>query len=61
MRIEISEKKEPSPYVLIRKNLEALLSRNVYYQLIEEAEMDDKRKELYLLSSNKRFSLGHFE
>ena len=61
MRIEISEKKEPSPYILVRKNIEALLTRNVYYQLVEEAEMDDKKKELYLLSSSKRFSLGVFE
>ena len=29
---------EPSPYVLVRKNLEALLSRNVYYALIDKSE-----------------------
>ena len=58
MRIELSNTNEPSPYVLVRKNLEALLSRNVFYQLVEEAEMDDKKKELFLMSSNYRFSLG---
>ena len=29
---------EPSPYVLVRKNLEGLLSRNVYYALIDRSE-----------------------
>ena len=29
---------EPSPYVLVRKNLEALISRNVYYKLIDLGE-----------------------
>ena len=29
---------EPSPYVLVRKNLEGLLSRNVYYSLIDLCE-----------------------
>ncbi len=29
---------EPSPYVLVRKNLEGLLSRNVYYGLIDLCE-----------------------
>lgn len=29
---------EPSPYVLIRKNLEGLIQRNVYYELVEMAE-----------------------
>tara|TARA_Y100000816_G_scaffold77709_1_gene52729 strand:- start:629 stop:1186 length:558 start_codon:yes stop_codon:yes gene_type:complete len=61
MRIELSNTNEPSPYVLVRKNLEALLSRNVFYQLVEEAEMDYKKKELFLMSSNYRFSLGVFE
>ena len=29
---------EPSPYVLVRKNLEALISRNIYYKLIDLGE-----------------------
>ena len=29
---------EPSPYALVRKNLEGLISRNVYYKLIDMAE-----------------------
>ena len=29
---------EPSPYVLVRRNLEALLSRNVFYRLVDISE-----------------------
>lgn len=29
--------KEPSPYVLVRANLEALINRNVFYELVEHA------------------------
>ena len=29
---------EPSPYVLVRRNLEALLSRNVFYKLVDISE-----------------------
>ncbi len=32
---------EPSPYVLVRKNLEGLIHRNVYYELVEMAEARD--------------------
>jgi len=28
---------EPSPYVLVRNNLEALVHRNVFYQLVDLA------------------------
>jgi hypothetical protein len=31
------ETQEPSPYVLVRTNLEALIHRNVFYQLVELA------------------------
>ena len=61
LRIEISESDEPSPYILVRKNLEALLTRNVFYQLVEEANLDEKNKELFITSSKERFSLGSFE
>ncbi|KFJ93171.1 hypothetical protein PSOLE_46540 [Pseudomonas oleovorans subsp. oleovorans] len=36
---------EPSPYILVRRNLEALIHRNVFYQLVElavEREVDGK-------------------
>ncbi|MCY1354875.1 hypothetical protein D9M69_412720 [compost metagenome] len=32
-----AESGEPSPYVLVRNNLEALIHRNVFYQLVELA------------------------
>tara|TARA_B100001029_G_scaffold175097_1_gene176100 strand:- start:50 stop:595 length:546 start_codon:yes stop_codon:yes gene_type:complete len=39
LRVEINQDTlEPSPYVLVRKNLEALISRNVYYKLIDLGE-----------------------
>jgi len=39
LRVMINEEtSEPSPYVLVRKNLEALISRNVYYKLINLGE-----------------------
>ena len=40
-----SDTQEPSPYVLIRTNLEALINRNVFYDLAERAvehEVDGK-------------------
>ena len=39
IRVEIDKKtKEPSPYILVRSNLEAKISRSVFYELIEIAE-----------------------
>ena len=58
-RVEFSEKtNEPSPYLLVRKNLEGLISRNVFYQLVQEANLDEKSQELYIQSSGISFSLG---
>ncbi|MEH6687073.1 MAG: DUF1285 domain-containing protein [Halopseudomonas sabulinigri] len=38
IRVEVdSETQEPSPYVLLRGNLEALISRNLFYELAERA------------------------
>jgi len=38
LRIEIDpDTQEPSPYVLMRSNLEALIHRNVFYQLVDLA------------------------
>jgi hypothetical protein len=44
IRVDINKKtKEPAPYVLIRRNLEAKISRSVFYELIELAEhFEDK-------------------
>ncbi|MDH1261499.1 DUF1285 domain-containing protein [Pseudomonas sp. GD03944] len=38
LRVELDEQtQEPSPYVHVRSNLEALIHRNVFYQLVELA------------------------
>ena len=38
LRVELDEHSgEPSPYLLVRSNLEALIHRNVFYQLVEMA------------------------
>ena len=52
---------EPSPYILVRKNLEALISRNVFYQLVDQAEVEeDTSNELFITSSGVKYSLGRF-
>jgi hypothetical protein len=59
IKVKISKKnQEPSPYILVRKNLEALISRNVFYQLVEEAELDEDLEELFIFSSGSKYSLG---
>lgn len=51
---------QPSPQVIVRNNLPALISRNVYYQLIEWAfeETDKRTDNLYITSMGERFLLG---
>ncbi len=57
---------EPLPLVLIRRNLQALLSRNVFYEIVEwAAEMADgadkkEGDELSISSMGERFLLGSF-
>ena len=46
---------EPSPYIMVRDNLEAKLSRNVYYQLMELLEKKDNH--LGIWSENNFFEL----
>jgi len=42
IRVEINpDNLEPSPYVLIRRNLEAKISRSVFYELVDIAEHKD--------------------
>ena len=41
-----------------QKNLEALISRNVFYQLIEESKLNSKTQELEINSGGDVFSLG---
>jgi len=51
---------EPSPYVLIRDRLEALIARPVFYELVERAQErnHDGITELGLYSCGEFFSLG---
>lgn len=59
LRVEFSkDKNEPSPYILVRKNLEALISRNVFYQLVEEAQTDKSSNQLKIISNGETFFLG---
>ena len=59
LRVEINKgTQEPSPYILVRKNLEALISRNVFYQLVEEAKLNSKTQELEIYSGDEIFTLG---
>lgn len=54
---------EPQPMVMVRNNLPGLLSRNVFYQLAEEAEVkrEGGREGLYLSSEGEIFRLGYLE
>ncbi|MGB1238812.1 MAG: DUF1285 domain-containing protein [Pseudomonadales bacterium] len=59
LRVEIdSQTQEPSPYITVRDGLEAKLSRSVFYQLAELAELDEAGAELYIESCGERFVLG---
>lgn len=54
---------EPSPYVLVRANLEALIGRAVYYKLVDlavEAEVDGERK-VGVWSCGRFFSFANSE
>lgn len=47
---------EPSPYVHVRHGLNALISRSVYYELVELGKQD--LSQLFVSSAGMRFSLG---
>lgn len=50
---------EPSPYVRIRDNLDALIARSVYYELVAIAEpADDDDEQLGVWSAGRFFALG---
>jgi len=51
---------EPSPYVLVRDNLHALISRSVFYQLVDwgRQEEDDAGSRLVIDSAGETFELG---
>jgi len=51
---------EPRPYIKVRGNLDALISRNVFYQLVELAHSVEREAgtELIVESDGEAFSLG---
>ena len=61
LRIVIDpQTQEPAPYVHVRRNLEALIHRNVFYQLVELAvvrEVDGQRW-LGVWSGGEFFPIG---
>lgn len=61
LRVVYKEDQEPSPYIHLRDRLEALISRNVYYQLVEwgeEAE-EEGRPVLGVRSSGQFYVIGY--
>lgn len=60
---EDPETGEPSPYVLVRDNLEARLSRPVFYELVEMGEMREQNGETVLgvISKGRFFPLGSLD
>lgn len=60
LHVDVKPSGEPSPYVLVRDRLEALIARPVYYQLAEMAEerMVDGRAMLGVASAGQFFTLG---
>lgn len=53
---------EPRPYLHVRDRLEALVSRNVYYQLVEwgEAQITEEGQQLMVSSVGQLFEIGRF-
>jgi hypothetical protein len=51
---------EPAPYIRVRSNLEALIHRNVFYQLVELAIVRDVNGQQWLgvMSAGTFFALG---
>ena len=58
IKIDINTE-EPSPYILVRKNLKALISRSVFYELIDLAKKQtiDSVEYLIIESNNEIFKI----
>lgn len=61
LRVSFGDDLEPSPYVHVRGRLDALVSRNVYYQLVEWGEeySDGGRPALGVWSGGERYLIGY--
>ena len=60
-----SETQEPSPYLLIRNNLEGLINRAVFYELVTLAlddaqDINEPASSLVISSLGESFKLGNF-
>ncbi|MDP2226043.1 MAG: DUF1285 domain-containing protein [Moraxellaceae bacterium] len=60
IQVNFAADSEPSPYVHVRDRLDALISRNVYYQLVEwgEEQSVDGRPALVVHSAGEAFVIG---
>ncbi len=61
IRVSFQADLEPSPYVHVRDRLDALISRNVYYQLVEwgEETVVEGRPALAVSSAGQRYVIGY--
>lgn len=59
--VSFREDLEPSPYVHVRDRLDALISRNVYYQLVDWGQEVDigGRQALAVESAGQRYIIGY--
>lgn len=66
LHVKTSAQGEPRPYVRVRRNLDALIHRNVFYALIENAQErenhgpnNEKGREWFIRSAGSEFVLGN--
>jgi hypothetical protein len=59
LRVEFNDEQEPKPYVHVRDRLEALISRNVYYQLVEWSSEGPNPAEVGVCSAGAFFVIGY--
>lgn len=61
IRVVFKDDHEPSPYVHVRDRLDALISRNVYYQLVEwgEERPEQGRTALGVCSAGEFYVIGY--
>lgn len=60
IRVEVGADGEPRPYVHVRRGLEALIARPVFYELVEMAE-EDEAGGFSISSNGARFQVGALE
>jgi uncharacterized protein len=59
--IRVADQDRPAPYIHVRRGLEARISRNVFYQLVDIAVPADDRSMMGVWSEGKFFVLGSAE